>query len=627
VVCYGPADFSKLSSVIAGYRNTRKLIVASDDPEVHNFARGIDQSIETAWLTGKDSFFSVCDNVLAILAELNSWFRGIARDGWNEKWQGELIYWVSHCEGGMTTQRVQDILLQIRNFSRILLESKVGQVVLIENSGIQWQQDLYQSISQRYAIPVRWISQNSFCRHLQRLKILAKPLLREAFYSAQHVVAKAKVLRIHRQSFPENERLICFELASSALKHVMPIVEVAKEFNRAGFKILVAGWGAFKGLGTVLSHGVATVSLERYCSFREVVGSWIFSLRVRSLIFARIGELSGLPVLAYNGVHLSTHLRDSMHFFSIDLARRYRLEVATKIFGKRIFPIAVRPWTTVFPEGVRFLANLRSRPLSFNFTTLSYEVNPYNMDQEWADIEFVWGERHATHLRRGNRPIREIAIVGNQNSRVYREIAGALGKSQSREKLQIPNGFRRYFFFGHQPNMAGYCSVRETQEVANTLLAACKERPEAMALLVKPHPSARGMAAFLNKVKEEGLRNVFYFDQALLPGEVLQASDVLVLKYSSIALEAMYLQVPSISAILDGERRFRYLDNATTYVETAHELLGLVLKLVDDEQFFQTWASEQRKMHRQFIDSDRPSSDIDTAASIVSTVQNFLRDR
>jgi hypothetical protein len=142
--------------------------------------------------------------------------------------------------------------------------------------------------------------------------------------------------------------------------------------------------------------------------------------------------------------------------------------------------------------------------------------------------------------------------------------------------------------------MRGYLSPTEQVDFLGALLTVARDRP-GVHLLVKPHPAHReGMLEAM--LQAAALPNVSLVPRDDLPHQALVACDLLISKYSTLVLEAMVMDRPSICAILDGERQFACYENGAAYVWSAAELGELLLKLIDDDGVWDDW---RRKMAGQ----------------------------
>jgi hypothetical protein len=135
------------------------------------------------------------------------------------------------------------------------------------------------------------------------------------------------------------------------------------------------------------------------------------------------------------------------------------------------------------------------------------------------------------------------------------------------------------------------------------------------------------------QIGRAALTNVRIVAHGELPYVYLQAADVLVTKFSTLGVEAMYMDRPVIAAILDGERRFHVFGDAAEYVETADELRALLESLIEPGEF-DRWREEQlmrAKAHleRLFFHSNRAPTELiaDVLIDLVSEGKNALSNR
>ena len=90
-------------------------------------------------------------------------------------------------------------------------------------------------------------------------------------------------------------------------------------------------------------------------------------------------------------------------------------------------------------------------------------------------------------------------------------------------------------------------------------------------------------------------------DKNMLPYHALNAADLLITKFSTIALEAMLFKKPVVSILLDGEERFRMYGDAVETVNTVEALSGLLTMLVSDANRRADWEENQKINQARFL--------------------------
>ena len=97
------------------------------------------------------------------------------------------------------------------------------------------------------------------------------------------------------------------------------------------------------------------------------------------------------------------------------------------------------------------------------------------------------------------------------------------------------------------------------------------------------------------------LENVFMIDKKISVFHCNNATDLLITKFSTIAIEAMYLKKPVISVILDGENKFRIYGDAAEYMDDGEDLKKLMNRLVNDDDYILQWTSNLNENVEVFL--------------------------
>jgi hypothetical protein len=109
--------------------------------------------------------------------------------------------------------------------------------------------------------------------------------------------------------------------------------------------------------------------------------------------------------------------------------------------------------------------------------------------------------------------------------------------------------------------------------------------------MIKPHPTHR--AGLLEElVLQHSLPNVRLIDQSLLPYHALNAADILVFRFSTLAIEAMFLGVPALGILLNNEENFKCYGSAVEYHSTLSSVESRLQTLIDDKEYRQKWMAE-----------------------------------
>ena len=92
----------------------------------------------------------------------------------------------------------------------------------------------------------------------------------------------------------------------------------------------------------------------------------------------------------------------------------------------------------------------------------------------------------------------------------------------------------------------------------------------------------------------------YLIDKNMLPYHALNAADLLITKFSTIALEAMLFKRPVVSILLDGEERFRIYGDAVERANSLEALNEILTMMVSDASRRAAWVENQMKNQEHF---------------------------
>lgn len=100
---------------------------------------------------------------------------------------------------------------------------------------------------------------------------------------------------------------------------------------------------------------------------------------------------------------------------------------------------------------------------------------------------------------------------------------------------------------------------------------------------------------------EYSLKNVFIVNKDIQPYHALNTADVLITKFSTIGIEAMFFECPVISIMLDGDDKFKVFGEAAEYIMDSKALNEVLSLLVKNGDFKNTWKTQQIKKQKAFL--------------------------
>ncbi len=640
IVCRTQDDLNLLKRI--KQESHAKYIVASDDVRVHKAAEKISWVTDVCWLEKKESFYCVADDVIRILDIVNEWLKSIGKE---QKWMPEeLFYWIKHCEGGLTTQRIQDLLLLIRSYLYLIEKYQVDEVVILKSPGSEWEDEVLICLAKSKDINVEAYTVFTIERFIKQIFFGLKTYFRDIYYIVNICRIKLrnflkqrrrllKIRECHIDSFNERRNIV-FLLCSSSLKHIQHTYPLMKALTKRGYHPVALCWTAnelwlHKNASDLIEEqGLSADDLENYLSYGEIVKPNIYLLRIWKIVKNKYKLFIENKALIYHDVNLATLLWPSIKFFIFSLLpQRFRFYKASEAYLKIYSPLAVRPWTSILPEGKIFLNQLKTRnsnTLVFANWAFAYNIkNPYNTRIEGRDLELAHGPRHKVYLRKQGVAEDKIVIVGKESQNTISHFKKKITRNDSLNILKVPKLYKIYIGFDANAVLRGYMTSSEFIYSVNFLFEFVKANPLA-ALIIKPHPSAK--TDILTSIyKDYNLPNVFLLDKKMLSYHFLNAIDFLITKFSTLGFEAMEFSKPVISVILDREDNFKIYEDAADYFFEIDSLNMLLTRLLNDNNYREQWKKDHEGRQQKFLLYDRLEN-IDASELAANEIDRRIKD-
>jgi hypothetical protein len=581
--------------------------MASDSIQVQREASALPWVHDVCFLELPESFYTVADDVVALLDVINRWLESLG-DG-RRGIPKELLFWLRHAEGGMTTQRIQDLFLLIRSYCHLLESRAISKVVIIRRFDSAWEDAVLTATARSRGIDVETLGPR-LSTILQGTRGRLRPFVTEPYYLASALWTKLSQGMRGPAGGERSPVAVVLQLCSSAPKHVVQLVPLMKALAGKGCEVVALCWGAHRGATELRKHGLDADELERWVPVTAMAGSLMRAWRTRRVAAARWKEIAVDPRMQYRAVPTADLLWPSVsHFFMAEAPRRYRLMVASRRYFERRSPVAMKFWTLVFPEAtVPFRSLERKRPLVFHWAgPLNSADNPYQHHAIEPDLVMADSPKQAAVLAEMGFRRDRITVVGQAFEGTVKDFGARYSQAESRSHLKIPPTYSVCLFYDPGYLLRGYLAASEQAPLTECLLKVAREHPS-VALMIKPHPGHHpGMLE--SQLRVWSLPNVFMFDRLMLPYHCLNASDLVITKLSAIGVEAMYLERPVVSPILDGERRFRFYEDAAEYVSSTQELESLTGRLLGSDSERAAWTAVRRSAAARYAAERRGRSD------------------
>ena len=579
-------------------------IIASDDIRVQKAVQKYHWVNYVCWIEQMESFFNVANDVIAFVDVINQWLESLGDD--KQGISTELLFWIKHAEGGMTTQRIQDLLLLIRSYLHLIKSNDITDIMIISHPGMQWEDDVLIETARSRNVEIKVIGSKRPSVLSEKIMAFFKVFAREPYFILN--ILRAKLYSIFRFKKESLEKEIVFQLCSSANKHIAHTVPLMKSLKNKGYNPVALCWRAPGGAKKVRKMGLRAEELEKYGPLSSIWEGDYRVLHTWRKALAREKEFLSHPELQYQSVSIGNLLWPSIQFFFAgELPQRYRLMHAIKKYYARHSPLAIRFWTEVLPEGVIPLKNLNKSEgilifQNFGFHARSespyYNIKPFLV----RDLNLTLGPAHKRNLEKNGMPSNKIVTIGQVSWENYLDLQKIFTKNQSCTHLHIPSNYSNYILYDSGTILRGYLAVQEQVETTTFLLDFAKEHTS-IAVVIKPHPNhKKGILESL--IDTYSLENVFIIDKKISLFHCINATDFLITKWSTSGIEAMHLKKPVVSVILDGENKFKIYADAAEYANNIEELNKLMTQLMNNNNYRLQWTANLNDKATQFLNDN-----------------------
>ena len=542
IICRTLDEASFIGSMDFQQENT--YVLASDDVRVHALVSKYPWIRKACYIEQAESLYAVATTVKDLNQRISQWLTSLVEP--RDAVPPHMLAWPCVVEGGMTTQRIQDVLLLVNSYMYLLQSRPVSEIVLHANGNSAWEDDVLIETARSAGIPVRIVGALGVARIRRRIKAVLRTVGRQPYYIARLVLTKIKRGR-GAAGVRDAKEEVAFQLCGSNDRHVENILAIMGALRTKGYEVLALCWQAAAGGMRIQREGFPVVTLEGYVSLISIGAAIAFALKIFVRARRSYWKLFLRRECRYKAVPLARLLWPSVvHFIVAEVPQRYMLSVALQGYFRFHSPLAMKLWAggAVYESSsiVEMFRNNDRRPRFVSWVLGIIGDDPYETKYEGIDLFLASGNRHAAYLRRMGFPDERIVSVGMSRYDHLRDFKREYCPSRSRRHLGIPETYSFYILLDANAVMRGYISQQEQIDNLDALLGFAKDHPE-VAVLIKPHPNHRhGFLDYL--IDSYRLENVFTIAKDSLPYHAINAADVVITKFSTIGLEAMLFERP-----------------------------------------------------------------------------------
>ena len=637
------ADFNNVLIICRDLKSVRRVsrfkpqaqsryILASDDPRVHEAAKKYPWIDEICWIEQMESFYNIADDVIRLTETVNEWLKALADD--KRGFPEELLFFTRIVEGGMTTQRIQDVLLLVRSYFELLTTHNVDEVIVLPSRLAIWEDEVLVNTVKTKGVRVQRIRNIDVMTLANKVKSVLRPLTYEPYFLLNYLKIRCHSFSKKNCSFQKNE--ILFQLSSSSLKHIENITYLMESLKKRSYCPTALCWGTARGAEEVRKQGLRANELENLLSLSD----WMQSLKrliLTTISFrGRKHQFISHPMLVYLSVPLGSLLWHSVyHLLFAEIAKRYRLMAAAKAYFMKNRPLAVKLWGRTFmPEGkiVWNCINGSQKPMLFHYSLGVELEEPYAPANEDGDLWLATGklQKDVFVNSLGILPDK-VVVVGQSRYAHLRKFKKNVTRSMSFSELNISPDYSFYVLYDYPGFLRGFHSKQEILLVVMELIDLANANKNT-AIIIKPHPGAK--TEMLNDMLyKHHLPNIFVLNRKILPYHALNCSDLLITKFSTMGIEAMIFEKPVISVILDLEERWQIYQDAATYFFDAKKMYEFLEKILHNNSPFSHWKKGQLREQKAFlksclnldIDSYDNEGGLDSSKLAAEAIDKYIR--
>lgn len=626
IICRDLGGVKIMQSEAANFQDG--VVVVSDDPRVQKAAIESEGVKQAVFLEKMESYYCVAEDVIAIIRQINLWLESLGREGEIPK---DLLYWVMHCEGGDTSQRVMDLLLLMRSYQNMIDRFEPTEIIVVQSSNATWEDELLFTMADELGIFIRYSGRLGLIGWLRkRVWLKWRPLV-VGVYSTVKIV-QVKLANLFRsQPAIDPKKAVMVQLVGTGKKHLNHTQPLLKAINDVGLQGVALGWRLGPSAMILRQEGIAVVELETWVSLSDLVVGWFRTLKSWLRAKSNIHNfLSDDQRIKAAGVLRGILVKSMRSFYLSELAGRYFIRKAAKGFFQHNRPRALRPHSIVLPVGVIPYRAIKS--IDEKIIVFIQGGWPYNLPEPITDSESQiprdkvvfcsCGKLHRNILLNKGFLDKNVFITGLHWIEQISDFLRKFSKEDSRKVLGLDLTAELYVLLDAGFFLRGYLTRQERYLCLRSILELAKHNPH-LQIMIKPHPSHQ--KGLLEKIIfQYSLPNVQLIEHSLLPYHSLNAADVLVTKFSTLAVEGMFLGVPTLGVILDNEENFKCYGSAVEYHSSLLSVESKLQKLLDDRECRQKWMEEMKERQAEYFENHGLVSSGRPAIGVAKIIQDIV---
>lgn len=600
IICRSVRDLKFVTN--KNFNTNFNYIIASDDIRVHQKTKDIDWIDKAIYIEKAESLYSVSDEVIIFLDEINRCLSQLVSDNSISK---ELLYWEKHAEGGITTQRIQDTLLLINSYLSLIERYQISRIYLVKNSFSVWEDSVLKHVLNSRRIDISYIKKLLPRGIHSQIFLGIKNYLREPYQLFK--ILKSKIVGIFQSKKIPFSKSVFIRFCGSYPKHINHPIALMRSLKKIDYNPVGLIWGEDSKINKNKIKKLNIINLQRWVSIFSILKISFHSLLIFIRLVKRKNQVLINKSLTYKDVPIGSLLWQSMCIFILcEFPERYRKMVSIKNFFKGHSPLAIWYCTISFIDDILIYNEMQNENIiKVHWPAFNSFIsrNPYNNQKIPIDLSFAVSVNQKKVIDNSDfyceyKP-KKIAVTGSYSQVPLDKFINENSVQDSRNFLKIPDGYSSYILYDPGYILRGYLSPSEQMQTLELLFNYVQINEE-IALLIKPHPNYRS-EEIEDLMSYYNLKNTYLIDKKMLPYHAINAADFIITKISIIGFDSMYMRKPVISTIFDKEQEFKVFENSAEYIYEYKSLITLLDKL-KDKDFKLKWTSDMNDRSKKLLE-------------------------
>ncbi|MGJ0342970.1 hypothetical protein NG769_10960 [Aliarcobacter cryaerophilus] len=596
--------------------NIDDIVVVSNNLQNINFFK--EKHIETCFLEEMFSSYSVSDEVKSIINNINVWLDQLS------KYKINFFSWLMHCEGGDTSQKVMDSVILNKSIN-VLLSKYTPQEIYLDVSSYEFYDTLIEDISSINNIKLFYM--NKTLKYKLNIKYSNKlrTIMKMLFIILKFFIKKTRHLFIKNNL---NSYQVYLQLSSNHTGFLKKRILLYNKFMENSISsVLITTFVGRKNIQILKDKNINYIELESIIDFKDIIKTILTVLKYSYII--KINQESFLKDFP---IYKRT-LENSLFIFIFnEFLNNLLIDYASKNFVKKTKneyffnpQCFVSRVSTIFANNVM----LNNKAKNFYIGEWPYIPEPPIKNSleylSQASTIFFSQSLIQKNIAKYNGFLEEnIYTIGNNLKDNFYDFN--ISKDRSFNYLGIPQQYLNYICVDLMPIMYGAMTLKENMMYLDLIFDLAKSNINSCFIL-KPHPAVDKEHMRYIKDKSTNLGNIYIIENkfdALY--NILNISDVLISKLSTIILEAMFFNVPTVGIILDNEVKYEYYDDAVTYFRDTIEAKFFINSILRNQNTYINWKYKLKINQNMYLKKYQIDEKIDSYNGIINFIKKDFQD-